>query len=136
MTILTMKSPTPASARLALMTLALSVATALSATAQTANGHQTEMGRPLRQEDVISSVIKNNDRAAAARYMAIAASRKVGPAGAWDDPMLMIGVTNLPTTWSFTEDMMTMKMVGLSQTIPYAGQKDLAAAAARMVRHD
>lgn len=56
---------------------------------------------------------------------------KIGPAGAWDDPMLMVGVANLPTSFKFNEDMMTMKMVGLSQKIPYAGQKGLQAKAAR-----
>jgi cobalt-zinc-cadmium efflux system outer membrane protein len=84
----------------------------------------------LTLDAAVASVIRHNDRAAASRYMAVAAERKIGPAGAWDDPMLMVGVANLPTSGSFTSDMMTMTMVGLSQTIPYAGQKGLAANAA------
>jgi outer membrane protein TolC len=88
-------------------------------------------GDSLRIETVISQVLKTNDRAAAARYMEKSAAAKIAPAGAWDDPMLMLGVVNLPTSFKFHEDMMTMKMVGLSQKIPYAGQKGLQAKAAR-----
>jgi outer membrane protein, heavy metal efflux system len=88
-------------------------------------------GDSLRIETVVSQVLRTNDKAAAARYMEAAATAKIGPAGAWDDPMLMVGVANLPTSFKFTEDMMTMKMVGLSQKIPYAGQKGLQAKAAR-----
>jgi hypothetical protein len=39
-------------------------------------------------------------------------------APAWDDPMLMPGVTTLPTSFDFSEDMITMKMVEVSQSIP------------------
>jgi outer membrane protein TolC len=80
---------------------------------------------------VVDAVLRHNDRAAAAEYMTRAAERKARSAGAWSDPMLMVGVTNLPTTRNFSEDLMTMKMVGISQAIPLAGQKGLEAAAAR-----
>ncbi|OGC96075.1 MAG: hypothetical protein A2W25_08560 [candidate division Zixibacteria bacterium RBG_16_53_22] len=85
----------------------------------------------LRLGDVITSVLQHNDRAAAARFMEKAAAAEIGPAGAWDDPMLMLGVQNLPTSFKFDEDPMTMKMVGLSQRIPYAGQKGLQGKASR-----
>jgi outer membrane protein, heavy metal efflux system len=84
----------------------------------------------LRIEQVIREVLRSNNRVAAARYMEEATQAKVGPAGAWDDPMLMLGVANLPTSFNFTMDPMTMKMVGLSQSIPYAGQKHLQSKAA------
>jgi outer membrane protein TolC len=80
---------------------------------------------------VVRAVLHHNDRVAAARYMEKAAIDKIGPAGAWDDPMLMLGVSNLPTSLDFAEEDMTMKMIGLSQKIPYAGQKGLDAKAAR-----
>jgi len=85
----------------------------------------------LRLDQVIRDVIKNNDRIAAARFMEDAAEAKVGPAGAWDDPMLMLGVANLPTSLDFKMDPMTMKMIGLSQNIPYAGQRGLQSKAAQ-----
>jgi len=85
----------------------------------------------LRLDQVIQDVIKNNNRVVAARYMEQAAKAKVGPASAWDDPMLMLGVANLPTSFDINDDPMTMKMVGLSQNIPYAGQKGLQSKAAK-----
>ncbi|MEW5796037.1 MAG: TolC family protein [Candidatus Zixiibacteriota bacterium] len=88
-------------------------------------------GDSLYIDEVIRDVVLHNNRAAAARYMEQAARAKVGPAGAWDDPMLMLGVANLPTSFDFDMDPMTMKMVGLSQNIPYAGQKGLQSKAAQ-----
>jgi outer membrane protein TolC len=85
----------------------------------------------LRFQGVISSVLQRNNRAAAARFMEKAAYGEIGPAGAWDDPMLMLGVQNLPTSFDFNDDEMTMKMVGLSQKIPYAGDKGFQGKAAR-----
>jgi outer membrane protein TolC len=84
-----------------------------------------ETGDSLRISDVIREVVAKNDRIAAARYMEKAAYDKASSAGAWDDPMLMVGVQNLPTSFDFSADPMTMKMIGLSQKIPYAGQKGL-----------
>jgi len=101
--------------------------TALSMTSPS-NGQTVDS---LRIEQVIPDVIQNNDRVAAGRYMEQAAKAKVGPAGAWDDPMLMLGVANLPTSLDFKMDPMTMKMIGLSQNIPYAGQKRLQSKAAK-----
>jgi outer membrane protein, heavy metal efflux system len=88
-------------------------------------------GDSLTVESVIDRVLQNNDRLAAAKYMEQAAYSKIGTAGAWDDPMLMVGVANLPTNFDFKMDMMTMRMIGLSQNIPYAGQKHFQAKAAR-----
>lgn len=77
----------------------------------------------LDMQQVISEVVKKNDRIAAAKLMAKAAERKIGPAGAWKDPMIMVGVQNLPTNFDFEMDNMTMKMIGVSQEIPYSGFK-------------
>ena len=98
------------------------------------NSEAESIGRPasvllpkdsLSVEDAIKEVIEHNDRAAAASFMEKAAIEKIGPAGAWDDPMLMIGVQNLPTNFDFKMDPMTMRMIGIGQNIPYAGQKGL-----------
>ena len=64
-----------------------------------------------------------------------AARARVSPAGAWPDPMLMVGIQNLPVSresstaappsmsqGSTGADPMTMKMVGVGQTIPYPGK--------------
>ncbi len=79
----------------------------------------------LHLEQVIGDVIRLNGQALGARFMEQAAKSRIGPAGAWDDPMLMIGVQNLPTNFDFQMDDMTMTMVGLSQRIPYSGYRGL-----------
>ena len=68
-------------------------------------------------------------RAAAAR--AEAARHRVAAAGARPDPMLMAGVQNFPPGEPSFDDFMTMKMVGLSQTIPYPGKRSLSTRSAR-----
>jgi cobalt-zinc-cadmium efflux system outer membrane protein len=75
-------------------------------------------------------------RAAAARVQA--ARARVRPAGAWPDPMLMVGIQNLPMSSDEQPpaahgaapapsgpDPMTMKMVGVGQTIRYPGKLSL-----------
>jgi outer membrane protein, heavy metal efflux system len=82
--------------------------------------------------DIITrNVIQHNDRIASMRLMEKSAIQNIGPSGAWDDPMLMIGVQNMPTSFKLNEDEMTMKMIGLSQNIPYAGERGLNKKAAR-----
>lgn len=85
----------------------------------------------LHLDQVVQEVITHNDRIAAARYMEEAARFKVSPAGAWDDPMFMVGVANLPTSFDFKEDPMTMTMVGVSQSIPLGGSRGLESDAAK-----
>lgn len=94
---------------------------------------QTPPSDTLTMDRVVREVVRNNDRLKAAAFMEEAARREVGPAGAWDDPMLMLGVQNLPSSFRFNEDMMTMKMIGLSQVIPYAGEKGLQSSARRAI---
>lgn len=65
-----------------------------------------------------------------ARARLTSARARVAPAGARPDPMLMLGVQNLPVTQPGFSDFMTMKMVGVSQTIPYPGKLGLQTAAA------
>lgn len=69
-------------------------------------------------------------RAAAAR--ADAARAAISPAGTRPDPMLMAGVTNLPVTDPGFDDEMTMKMIGVSQVLPYPGKLALSRRAAEL----
>jgi outer membrane protein, heavy metal efflux system len=80
----------------------------------------------------------------AARDRVKAAAARVGPAAAWADPMLMAGIQNLPLGSesaasagghgslepSVPGDPMTMKMIGVTQTIPYPGKLSLRRQAA------
>jgi outer membrane protein TolC len=104
--------------------LALIAGGALLAGASVARA-QEPAAESLTVDGVVRDVIAHNDRVKAAAFMEEAARREIGPAGAWDDPLLMLGAQNVPTSFKFNEDMMTMKMVGLSQKIPYAGEKGL-----------
>lgn len=67
----------------------------------------------------------------AAQARADAAAVRVRPAGARPDPMLMAGIVNLPVSDPGFRDEMTMKMVGVAQTIPYPGKLPLRRQAAR-----
>ena len=87
-----------------------------------------ELGDLLRLADSVSPSLL------AARARVAAARARVGPAAAWPDPMLMAGIQNLPlgkmnsqgmAMSSLPGDDMTMKMVGVSQTIPYPGKSGI-----------
>jgi cobalt-zinc-cadmium efflux system outer membrane protein len=87
-----------------------------------------------------------NPSIAAARNRVAAARARIRPAGARPDPMLMLGAINVPVrNLSFTDEDMTMKMVGIEQNLPYPGklglrrkvaelEADAAAATAESVR--
>lgn len=60
-----------------------------------------------------------------------ASQEAIGPAGALDDPMLTFGFFNLPVnTFSFRQEDMTQKTLGVAQKIPFPGKRRLRAAAA------
>jgi outer membrane protein TolC len=110
----------------------MSVSTSLSArTTRETTASDSLFADTLRLKQVVKDVLRHNDNVAAARYMEQSSRAKVGPAGAWNDPMLMLGVANLPTSFDFKMDDMTMKMIGLSQRIPFAGERGLQSKAAR-----
>lgn len=71
---------------------------------------------------------------------ASAARARIPPAGAWANPMVMVGIQNLalgkgdvamPGMGAAGPEPMTMKMLGVSQTIPYPGKTSLRTRAAR-----
>lgn len=69
---------------------------------------------------------ENNPDVHAARREVEAARHRVSPAAALDDPMLEAGVVNLPAeSLSFRKEDMTMKMIGISQRLPYPGKRAL-----------
>ena len=89
---------------------------------------------PPQLADLLRRAEFANPAIFAARSRVAAAKARIGPATAWDDPVLMAGVQNLPlgkmsgagmATSSLPGDDMTMKMIGVSQTIPYPGKTGL-----------
>ena len=68
----------------------------------------------------------NNADIQAARREVDAARNRVSPAAALDDPMLELGLLNVPAeSLSLRKEEMTMKMVGLAQRLPYPGKRAL-----------
>ncbi len=75
---------------------------------------------------LIAEAVAHNPELIAARASHEAAVQRERPAGALDDPMLEVGFVNAPVpSLSFRRDDMTMKMLGLSQKLPYPGKRAL-----------
>ncbi len=90
---------------------------------------------PVRLSDLLAEARKNNPDLRAAAAQARAAASSVSPAGALDDPMLMVQFWNMPV------DLSTVPvMVQLSQPLPLGGKRaarrDSAEAQARVARAD
>jgi outer membrane protein TolC len=96
-------------------------------------------------DSLVTLALAANPGLHAAQFRVDAARDRVGPAGARPDPMLTAGIVNLPIrqetatsanalgapTTTAMRDPMTMQMVGVSQTFPYAGKLALATRASR-----
>lgn len=75
---------------------------------------------------LIAEALENNPEIQAAYQEREAAQQRIGPAEALDDPMLEAGVINAPLASSpFNREDMTMKMIGLSQRLPFPGKRGL-----------
>ena len=85
-----------------------------------------ENARDPQLQELIAEAVRNNPEIRAAGNERLAAQHRVLPAGALDDPMLEAGVINAPLrSQTFRREDMTMKMLGLSQKIPFPGKLDL-----------
>jgi len=74
---------------------------------------QAKAQTPL--QSYIDTALKNNPSLHAYQFQSNALQQKIKPAKALDDPMLYGGVMNLPVNFSFRQDMMTMKQIGIQQ---------------------
>jgi cobalt-zinc-cadmium efflux system outer membrane protein len=97
---------------------------------------------PAQSNSVADSLVQRaltlNPRIRAAASQLDASRARISPAGAWPDPMLMAGIQNLPLSRAAAghgaaagPEPMTMKMLGVSQTIPYPGKTSLRTRVAR-----
>lgn len=67
-----------------------------------------------------------------ARARALAARSRIPQAGALEDPMAEVGIVNAPLApFSLRRDDMTMKMLGVSQRLPFPGKRALRREVAR-----
>jgi len=97
---------------------------------------QTASAQPTTDLDsLVRSAVDVNSAIRAAGARLDAASRRVAPASAWPDPMLMLGAMNVPVSrqadgHAMPADAMQMSVAGLEQTVPYPGKLSLARRAA------
>lgn len=83
-------------------------------------------GETLTLSDLLNESRAKNPSLSAMQYKYEAGRERISQAGALPDPMLMMGVQNLPVnSFSFNKDEMTAKMIGLSQTFPFFGKRKL-----------
>jgi outer membrane protein, heavy metal efflux system len=84
-------------------------------------------------DSLIARALAVSPRLRAATSRVTAAGARVGPAAALPDPMLMAGIVNQPLGNSASPamantdgpDPMTMRMIGIEQTIPFPGKRSL-----------
>jgi outer membrane protein TolC len=85
-----------------------------------------ENARDQQLQEFVAEAVRNNPEIRAAGNERAAAQHRVLPAGALEDPMLEAGVINAPLrSQAFRREDMTMKMLGLSQKIPFPGKLEL-----------
>ena len=78
-------------------------------------------------QKLIKKAIEVSPKLKALQNKQLAAEAKVPQVSNLPDPMLKLGVANLPTnSFSLTQDPMTGKIVGLSQAFPFPGKLDAA----------
>ena len=101
----------------------------------TSNAHNTTLLSGL-----IAEALQNNPEIQAALQEREAAQQRIAPAQALDDPQVEVGVLYMPIAASpFRTEDMTMKMIGLAQTLPFPGKrglrKDVASKDAEAISH-
>lgn len=85
-----------------------------------------EAPRDAQLQELVAEASRNNPEIRAASHERLAARHRVSPAGALDDPMLEAGVLNVPLPdLRLNREEMTMKMLGLSQRLPFPGKRGL-----------
>jgi outer membrane protein TolC len=81
---------------------------------------------PLKLIDLIEEALDKNPDILAAKSKWEVFKERPPQAGSLDDPMVGLGIVNLPTdTFSFRQEDMTMKEISLTQRLPYPGKRGL-----------
>ena len=79
----------------------------------------------LNLNQLIEEALENNPEILAAKKRGEVYREKIPQASALEDPMLEFGIINLPTNFSFRDEDMTMKEIGISQKFPFPGKRPL-----------
>ena len=89
-------------------------------------GTYAQQRGPYVIDELVAEALRSNPEIQAAKREREAAEQRIAPAGALDDPMLEAGVISVPIdSFRFNREDMTMKMIGLSQRLPYPGKRGL-----------
>jgi cobalt-zinc-cadmium efflux system outer membrane protein len=93
-----------------------------AAFSQTKDNNTNDILKALIQE-----ALENNPGLKAAVQRALSAEKTIPQAGALPDPQLTFGLSNLPVnSFSFDQDPMTGKVIGVMQMFPFPGKLSLA----------
>ncbi len=81
---------------------------------------------PLKLNELIEEAAGKNPDVQAAKSKWEVFKERPPQAGSLDDPMLGLGIVNLPTdTFSFRQEDMTMKEISVTQKMPFPGKRPL-----------
>ncbi len=81
---------------------------------------------PLKLNALIEEALSKNPDVLAAKSKWEVLRERPPQAGSLDDPMLGLGIVNLPTdTFNFRNEDMTMKEISVTQKVPYPGKRGL-----------
>ncbi|MDQ2931387.1 MAG: TolC family protein [Gemmatimonadota bacterium] len=98
-------------------------------TGSDATGRRVDRPSPAL-DSLLAVALEANPKITAAAAHAQAVRTRIAPAGARPDPILMAGLLNFPVSQPGFSDFMTMKMIGISQSLPYPGKLGLRTRAA------
>lgn len=88
---------------------------------------QTDDQRKGMLGNLIQIALDNNPKLQAAVFHSLSEEKTISQAGAMPDPQLTFGLMNLPVnSFSFSQEPMTGKQVGLMQMFPFPGKLSLA----------
>ena len=85
---------------------------------------QSETPR-LNVDQLVDEALQNNPEILAAKKKWEAYKERIPQASALEDPMFGFGIINLPTSFSFHKEDMTMKEFSISQKFPFPGKRPL-----------
>ncbi len=89
-------------------------------------GAQEQAGLPGDLKTLIAEAVQANPAIREKAQMTTASKEAVRPAGALENPEVMVGLLNIPTnTWAFNQQDMTMQELAVTQKFPFPGKRRL-----------
>lgn len=94
--------------------------------------HSAVIAAEENLEALVTRALEQNPAVAVVESRWQMLQHRVAVAGAFDDPMLMVGVRSVPVdSFDFRREPMTQKVIGISQKIPYRGKRGTRTAVAK-----